>query len=67
MPMHVINYSKSEQFEQDLLKFCVLGRVPSDLSDRVSEILQAVKTVATQLSCVTPKPLMGRSYKLKIF
>ena len=42
-PMHVINYSKSEQFEQDLSKFCALGRVPSDLSDRVSEILQAVK------------------------
>lgn len=41
--MHVINYSKSEQFEQDLSKFCALGRVPSDLSDRVSEILQAVK------------------------
>ena len=41
--MHHIDYSKSEQFEQDLSKFCALGKVPSDLSDRVSEILQAVK------------------------
>ena len=41
--MQVIDYSNSEKFEQDLADFCALGKVPSDLSAKVSEILSGVK------------------------
>lgn len=41
--MRVIDYSKSVKFDQNLADFCALGKVPSDFSAKVSEILKSVK------------------------